>query len=171
MERISKDDTSLGQTGRLKSLLSLTVIPYLLSKLEDSLSASRQPVQRSPVNYSYIRFLYDIIVLLNWVLYTWGKSLTHSPILHLLGLKLKHGNADAGPGFSLTKIVEVAAFFIQFLEWWFNNESSQAQSVLSLPIPPPPHSTIMSQNPKLKHGECPLCRQQLKNECVLRVSG
>ena len=147
------------------------MLPYLLSKLEDYLSPSHQPGRRSPVNYSYIRFLYDMIVLFNWVLYTWGKSLTHSPILHLLGLKLKHGNADAEPGFSLTKLVEVAAFFIQFLEWWFTSQTSQAHSVLSLPIPPPPHSTILAQHPKVRPGQCPICGQQLKNECVLRVSG
>lgn len=123
------------------------------------------------INFSSIRFLYDLIVLVNWMLYTWGKSATHSPILHILGLKLKHSGDTSSPGISLTKIIEISAFFIQFLEWWFTNQSSQAKSMLSLPIPPPPHSIAQSQYSKTRVGACPICQQQWKNECVLRVSG
>lgn len=153
--------------------MSLTVLPYALAKLDDHYSEARQSNQHQfpAISYSSIRFLYDLIVLINWMLYTWGKSATHSPILHVLGLKLKHGGDHTSPGISLTKIIELSAFFVQFLEWWFTNQTSQAKSILSLPIPPPPHSTFQSKHPNTKQGKCPICQQTWKNECVLRVSG
>ena len=173
LERVGKDDCGLDLKGKIKSLLSLTVLPYALAKLDDYYSEARQSNQHQfpSISYSSIRFLYDLIVLINWMLYTWGKSATHSPILHLLGMKLKHGGDNTSPGISLTKIIELSAFFVQFLEWWFTNQTSQAKSILSLPIPPPPHSAAQTKHPKTKQGQCPICQQPWKNECVLRVSG
>ncbi|EFX83681.1 hypothetical protein DAPPUDRAFT_301589 [Daphnia pulex] len=173
LERVTKEDCTLNGKGSLHSLISLTILPYALSKLDAYFSERQQhnDQQRPVLNFSSIRFIYDLIVLVNWMLYTWGKSVTHSPILHLLGLKLKHGGDNSSPGISLTKIIELSAFFIQFLEWWFTNQSSQAKSMLSLPIPPPPHSIVQNQHSKPRIGVCPLCQQQWKNECVLRVSG
>ncbi len=171
LERVCKDDCSIDLRGRIKSLLSLTVLPYALSKLDEYFTNERRQSADPPhrfISYANIRFLYDSIVLLNWMLYTWGKSLTHSPVLHLLGLKLKHGGENVSPGISLTRIIELGAFFIQFLEWWFTNQSSQAKSMLSLPIPPAPHSVVQN---KTRPGVCPICQQTWKNECVLRVSG
>nr|SVE90675.1 EOG090X0AIN [Daphnia sinensis] len=172
LERVTKNDGRLNGRAKMCSLVSLSVLPYALSKL-DAYFSKRQPSnQQHPVmSFSSIRFIYDLIVLINWMLYTWGKSVTHSPVLHLLGVKLKHGGENSSPGISLTKIIEMSAFFIQFLEWWFTNQSSQAKSMLSLPIPPPPHSVVQNQNSKPRMGACPLCLQQWKNECVLRVSG
>jgi hypothetical protein len=171
LERVTKEDCSLNGKGTFHSLISLTVLPYALSKLDAYFSERQQNSSQHPLlNFSSIRFIYDLIVLVNWMLYTWGKSVTHSPILHLLGLKLKHGS-DNSSGISLTKIIELSAFFIQFLEWWFTNQSSQAKSMLSLPIPPPPHSIVQNQHSIPRTGVCPLCQQQWKNECVLRVSG
>ena len=157
----------------MHSLLTLTVLPYVLAKFDNFISERQQQTSERQLflSFSTLRFLYDLIVLSNWILYTWGKTLTHSPILHLLGLKLKHGSSASDQGISLTKIIELSAFFIQFVEWWFTNPTSQAKSVLSLPIPPPPHSVVQSQYPKTKLGVCPICQQQWKNECVLQVSG
>nr|SVE74344.1 EOG090X0AIN [Daphnia barbata] len=172
LERVMKDDHNLNGKTKIHSLISLTLLPYALSKLETYFSERQAPNQQhSMMSFSSIRFIYDLIVLINWMLYTWGKSLAHSPVLHLLGLKLKHSSDNSSPGISLTKIIELSAFFIQFLEWWFTNESSQAKSMLALPIPPPPHSVIQNQYSKPRAGACPLCQQQWKNECVLRVSG
>lgn len=172
LERVTKDDCNLNSKGKIRSLISLTVLPYALSKLDNYFSERRQLNRHHPIiNFSSIRFLYDLIVLVNWMLYTWGKSETHSPVLHILGLKLKHGDDNSSSGISLTKIIELSAFFIQFLEWWFTNQSSQAKSMLSLPIPPPPHSVAQSQHSKIRAGVCPICQHPLKNECVLRVSG
>ncbi|KZS12034.1 Peroxisome assembly protein 12 [Daphnia magna] len=172
LERVTKNDCRLNGKAKLCSLISLSVLPYALLKLDEYFSKRQPSTQQHPVmSFSSIRFIYDLIVLINWMLYTWGKSVTHSPVLHLLGVKLKHGGENSSPGISLTKIIEMSAFFIQFLEWWFTNQSSQAKSMLSLPIPPPPHSVVQNQNSKPRTGACPLCQQQWKNECVLRVSG
>jgi len=172
MERVMKNDSPLHRRGKFFSLLSLTVLPYILSKIDHYLLERQQTdLRQSFLSFSSIRFLYDVIVLLNWMLYTWGKTATHSPILHLLGIKLNHGSNDNDSGISLTKIIELSAFLIQFLQWWFTNPTTQAKSVLSLPIPPPPHSTITGTQHKTKPGVCPICDQKLKNECVLRVSG
>jgi len=172
MERIMKNDSPLHKKGKFFSLFSLTVLPYMLSKLDEYLSERQQPVPRQTfLSFSSIRFLYDGIVLVNWMLYTWGKTVTHSPILHMLGIKLSHGNSENDSALSLTKIIELSAFLIQFLQWWFTNPTSQAKSILSLPIPPPPHSKVTGAQYNTKPGVCPICEQKLKNECVLRVSG
>nr|SVE93781.1 EOG090X0AIN [Scapholeberis mucronata] len=173
LERVTLNDHNLSSKGKIQSLVSLTIVPYILAKLDGFFSnANQQQGQaRSVINFSSLRFLYDLIVLGHWMLYTWGKSVTHSPILKLLGLKLKHGGDNNTSTVSLTKMIELSAFFIQFLEWWFTNQSSQAKSMLSLPIPPPPHSSAQNQHSKIKAGSCPICQLPLKNECVLRVSG
>ena len=173
LERTLKNnDSPLRMKHKIHSLLSLTALPYTVAKLDDYVSQRLTNSRgRSLFSYSSIRFLYDMIVLINWMLYTWGKTPTHSPILHLLGIKLHHANNEDDSAITLTKVIELSAFLIQFLEWWFTNPTSQAKSMLSLPIPPAPQCVVGDDPMKIKPGVCPLCQQKLKNECVLRVSG
>lgn len=123
------------------------------------------------MSFSTVSYIYDLLALVNWILYTLGKSSSHTPLLRMLGVKLQHADESSSSSVSLTKIIEMSAFFIQFLEWWFNNQSTQAKSILSLPVPPAPHSKACEKSPKTKSGECPICHQPWKNECALRVSG
>lgn len=171
LERVTLSGDQLSLTDQIKSLLSLTLPSYIFSKIQNYLAKKDDGHTVRKLNFSTIRYLYDLLVLINWILYTLGKSSSHNPLLRVLGIRLQHADDSSDSGLSLTKVIEMGAFFVQFLEWWFTNQSTQAKSILSLPVPPAPHSKAWEKCPKAKTGECPLCRQPWKNECVLRVSG
>lgn len=74
-------------------------------------------------------------------------------------------------------MVEIGTFFIQFLDWWNNDENRARIMVASQSIPPAPH-TVTPQ--KVQNfvplgpsdiDKCPLCRQEFTNPTVISISG
>nr|SVE93165.1 EOG090X0AIN [Moina brachiata] len=171
LERVTNGGNPLSLKGKIKSLLGLTLPSYILNKIQEYLKGTDNAQTPRKLSFSTVCHVYELLALVNWILYTLGKSSSHTPLLRMLGVKLQHADESSSSSVSLTKIIEMSAFFIQFLEWWFNNQSTQAKSILSLPVPPAPHSKACEKSPKTKSGECPICHQPWKNECALRVSG
>jgi Pex2 / Pex12 amino terminal region. len=78
------------------SLLCLCVVPYLRAKLEDRvtqcqlLGPSRGWVQVLLRLHSAFHFLWEAVVLGNYLSYMSGRAASHSPLLRLAGVTLEY---------------------------------------------------------------------------------
>jgi len=70
--------------------------------------------------------------------------------------------------------VEIATFFIQCLEWWYNDDNRARITINSVRAPPAPHAANVQHFAKLLPSDinkCPLCRKGFRNPTVIAVSG
>lgn len=74
----------------------------------------------------------------------------------------------------VSRSVEMSAFFMQFLDWWYNEEESIH---VQAPVEPPPPPDLTSSKQRISSfpsGVCPLCRTSFDHSsqiAVLAVSG
>lgn len=90
------------------SLLCLCVVPYLRAKLEERvtqrqlLGPSQGWVQVLLQLHSAFHFLWEAIVLGNYLYYMSGRAASHSPLLRLAGVTLKYAvDQEQDPRFVL----------------------------------------------------------------------
>ncbi|KAK3587081.1 hypothetical protein CHS0354_014954 [Potamilus streckersoni] len=148
--------------------------------------------------YPYVHAGWEATILGYQATYMFGKSDWHSPLLHLSGCRLYHSlEEDLWSGqqssqikwkeanlliriqyifkylFNMTAIavstgLSVGVFFLQFLDWWYTNDTGAA-SLTALPIPEPPKRDM--EETHKKYGVCPICNRTRTNETALSVSG
>lgn len=79
-----------------KSLLCLTLIPYLRAKLEERVTqwqldgVSQGWPQAVLRLYSTVHFVWESFVLSNYVYYMSGRAVSHSPLLRFAGVTLQY---------------------------------------------------------------------------------
>lgn len=174
------------------SFLSIVLVPYMKAKGDQmmmnlSLSAESQAYKRNAVFvYKVLLATWQVATFVQYILYLSGKSQSHSLVLKLLGIylcykteqdykqELANRRCAVWPVFlqnAASYGLETFAFSLQALQWWFTEGTKQTVNSGSLPPPP-------QQSPSLKVGfdsdgtsACPICKQQLKIETVLLVSG
>lgn len=141
-------------------------------------------------SYPSCHFLWEMIGLCYYMAYAVNKVQYHSPLLHICGMQLVTSAEEDLPSnlweelakknYSLSVAwtlikncvscastsISIGAFFLQFLEWWYNKEGTKA-SFSSLPIPPPPAKRPLCVSSHL----CPLCRKLRENATALACSG
>ncbi|XP_070572133.1 peroxisome assembly protein 12-like [Ptychodera flava] len=67
--------------------------------------------------------------------------------------------------------LSVAVFFLQFLEWWYANESHRSAIALTaLPVPDPPKKFKVESLPA-DSSICPLCFRKRTNDTAISTSG
>ncbi|PSN38097.1 Peroxisome assembly protein 12 [Blattella germanica] len=167
-----------------RSLICLTLIPYLKAKLEERATKFRlEGVTQGWIQFllrlhSCMHFAWETYVLANYITYMSGRAESHSPLLRLTGVTLQYAADEEQDsklpllsarfaGYLLTRSLELGAFFMQFLQWWNSGDNMHA-SLMALPIPPPPEITPEG---KKFAGKCPICLQRRKIETALTVSG
>nr|XP_006822998.1 PREDICTED: peroxisome assembly protein 12-like [Saccoglossus kowalevskii] len=68
--------------------------------------------------------------------------------------------------------LSVAVFFLQFLEWWYTNESHRnSMALTALPVPSPPHNKTQLDSLPPDTLVCPLCHRRRTNDTTLSTSG
>ncbi|XP_045104989.1 peroxisome assembly protein 12-like isoform X3 [Portunus trituberculatus] len=144
-----------------------------------------------------VHFAWELLTLIFYVRYVIGKSKFHSPLLLMCGIQLAtlskedYEIIDAREenlvsfkkvrslqefsqwiveriGSSLMNSLEVGAFFLQFLEWFYTSNTTP-RSIIAQPIPPPPQ--VMGVPTSGSSTECPLCFKKRKQDTALSVSG
>jgi len=136
--------------------------------------------------YHYIR---ESTALFYHVLYICGRTEYPTPIYKLLSTtltysspqeivsisellrKLKDGSFHTGDGVQLlqrtfTRSLELGAFFLQFVQWW--NQENYYTNLTTLPVPPAPAVPDIAKSYK---GLCPICRKTRRIHTALSVSG
>lgn len=133
-----------------------------------------------------IATVYEMLRLYYIVSYTAGFAKVHDPLLKISGVELIYQNRNM-PGWKdiwrglissktstykvtlklflklVASSLEIGAFFIQFLSWWYSDES-KVGNLTKKPIPKPPHQNTRTVL-------CPICLRLRKNEVVLITSG
>ena len=131
--------------------------------------------------YPYLHLLYNLCHLVHFFRYTIGRSGYHSPFNRLAASQIVNLSTDrakemeerTGSGVAkaftsgLSVGLEIGAFFLQFLEWWYSSEG-KTRDLSSLPIPAPPPFDPRAESLR---GKCPICRAPRKNETLLQPSG
>ncbi|XP_053206187.1 peroxisome assembly protein 12-A-like [Panonychus citri] len=131
-------------------------------------------------NYPYIKALWEVSCLVYQIKYAVGKSSTHNPLYHLLGLRLIRADSKDLQGWRsnlssfilpLTKGIGIfltsSAMLIQFLDFWYSRENSRS-TFSNLKIPPAPKKRDLLNCPP---NYCPVCSQPRRNEALLKTSG
>ncbi|XP_045606855.2 peroxisome assembly protein 12 isoform X1 [Procambarus clarkii] len=149
--------------------------------------------------WPFVHFSWELLTLTFYIRYLIGKSRFHSPLLLLCGVRLENldkedyeiidmrtekllsfrsirGLQDLGQwlieriGSSLMNSLEVGAFFLQFLDWFYSS-SNTPRSLITQPIPPPPQTVGVQRIGGLKTENCPICLKTRRQDTVLSVSG
>ncbi|XP_042217256.1 peroxisome assembly protein 12-like [Homarus americanus] len=142
---------------------------------------------------------WELLTLIYYIRYLIGRSRFHSPLLLLTGVRLANLDKedyeiidaraeqllsftnvrslqDLGQwlmeqvGSSLMNSLEVGAFFLQFLDWFYSSGNTP-RSLMTRPIPPPPQTAGIQSISGLKTEDCPICFKTRKQDTVLSVSG
>ncbi|CAL8094143.1 unnamed protein product [Orchesella dallaii] len=158
--------------------------------------------------YPYLKALVGAVNLYYLLSFTFGYTEHHSATFRLLGMSLGYMSQDRykfmeaknaelwmaanwknpimvpqlmmrGLGESVLYAVEMGTFFIQFLEWWYNDDRKARVALASVPVPPAPHKahgrktevqSFVNLRPE-DMDKCPICRKQFKNPTAISVSG
>ncbi|KAK3083857.1 hypothetical protein FSP39_004225 [Pinctada imbricata] len=148
--------------------------------------------------YPYIHMSWEGSLLAFQVMYMFGKSRWHSPLIKASGVELRqhdmddmvteektdsidwsHASLKEKLNFSSFRVLNftaqtlstglsVGVFFLQFLDWWYASDTN-APSLMALPIPDPPQ--VNSDVAVPKSELCPLCLKIRTNDTALSVSG
>ncbi|KAB7504941.1 putative peroxisome assembly protein 12 [Armadillidium nasatum] len=141
-----------------------------------------------------IHMTMQLLTLFYYLRFLIGKSKIHSPLLYFIGVRLAtlseedQQKIDALSsrltyhnitsfrklwrwcfetfGWGLQNFLEVGAFFLQFLDWFYSSSTTRRTLFASNPIPPPPKQDL-DIDPRI----CPICLQEREQETALAVSG
>ncbi|XP_055535259.1 peroxisome assembly protein 12-B [Wyeomyia smithii] len=193
LTRVSNKKSSFNRIQKQCSLVCLVVAPYLNHKFERILHKWRNDNKNGKVIsvekhqltqlISFLKAVFEGLKLVYCISYLAGKSSTHSPGLWLMGLTLTYlpdeevswtfkdllsGHVTLAAMWStlLLRVLELSAFFLQFIEWW-QNEANMGD-LSKLPLPKAPESDLSSGKYRNK---CPLCLQKWIIPTVISVSG
>jgi len=160
---------TLGAREKLLSLLCLTVVPYLVVKMDrlylhlqeenDAMritwNSGKGPKSLGKllyfVIYPYIQSLWNGMKFIFRLRYLFGQTEYYSPLLWFAGVTLSRdlANEQSSP-LSVDSLwrrvvnsaLPISVFALKLIEWWYSTERSAAVRMMtSLPIPPPPPHT------------------------------
>lgn len=195
LKRVSCAGGPLNKDHRIKSLICLVLIPYVLSKLDSihsELLYENDDVvityERHKVKflffkiYPYLLTCWNMIKFIFQLRYLFNYSLYYTPLLWLSGIQLSRNLTDTQRSSSqsfiqslVSVILPVLLFTLKFIEWWYSPDKEEStRRVTQLPVPPPPppmkghsHGIPIPDNPIL----CPICLHPRRNPTCVTRSG
>lgn len=135
-------------------------------------------------SYRITKAVYEFSKIIQYILYLTKITKTHSVSLQLFQMSLKYAEPSDDETFSWTDLItgnfksstilsvflfrglELAGFFLQFLQFW-QNQSTQS-SIASLPTPIAPQKDV---NANKYLNICPMCLQGWKTPTAICISG
>lgn len=160
------DGKNIRTSQQVSSAAMLVLLPLVESKLKER-STHHESTQVEEWILKGFQ-VYKLVKTVNLFLYLTKYTLTHSPIFKFLGLNIRYPMEAAKEDKStmyILRSLEVLAFFLQFLQWWYAN--SEGKSIGGLTTPPP--KEFKSQTVKM--GICPICIQKIDNPTACSISG
>ncbi|XP_020800832.1 peroxisome assembly protein 12 [Drosophila serrata] len=113
-------------------------------------------------------------------LYLIKYASSHSPIFRALRLTLRYPSEPPREDqwtYLVLKMLEVLAFFLQFVQWWYSNDQRRkVGGTLLNPDPMPQQQRDLDLPEEVKQtmpkrGECPVCLLPLQTPTACSVSG
>lgn len=156
----------------------------LKEKLQEEVTTDDKLQLLALYSYRTARAAFEFAQILKYVSYLSGHSSTHSIQLMVSQMGLMHSQIDENPFrwadiFSgqikistvlstlMLRSLEFGGFFLQFIQWWQNDSSSQ-KSITQLPTPDAPK---LDENANKYQNTCPICFQSFVLPTVLSISG
>ncbi|XP_076339083.1 peroxisome assembly protein 12-like [Tachypleus tridentatus] len=168
-----KQKTSLSKKQIRISLFCLAIAPYIKTKLDKlfktlhekwTSARSQKKDVKEKVEFLYLRiypffhFIFECLLSHYIIMYAVGRCSYHSPFVRFSETELRTLTSEnrnirsweefphcitAGLAGALSMGLSVGAFFLQFLEWWYNQDNTPP-SLAPLPTPTPPRKVSAS---------------------------
>uniref|UniRef100_A0A1B6K936 Peroxisome assembly protein 12 n=1 Tax=Graphocephala atropunctata TaxID=36148 RepID=A0A1B6K936_9HEMI len=179
-------NTKLSDKAKYWSLICLVVLPYVSRKI-DKYVVELQTLRVGRVVNGCRRAAvasWQTVTLVQYLLYLTGRVAAHSPLLSAGNLSLQYCAEQPSQPFSwsecfsspracvklvsdsMTQGLQLAAFFLQCLQWYHSDQLSHDK--VSSFIPPPPEVAEVDGS---NSAVCPVCKEPCKIETVLMTSG
>ncbi|XP_005181826.1 peroxisome assembly protein 12 [Musca domestica] len=173
---LQRTHTTTGELlTRQQELISasvLTLLPYIERKL---LTRAQNHEAYAWEEYLLKLFnAYKASKAIHTFMYLIKYAGSHSPIFRALRLTLRYPATppkEDKATYIVLKLLEVLAFFLQFIQWWYSNDQRRkvgGSLVNPEPMEEQPDMLKKSNTPK---GDCPICLMKIDNATACSVSG
>ncbi|XP_030383694.1 peroxisome assembly protein 12 [Scaptodrosophila lebanonensis] len=176
---LQRTDTKTGEPltrpQQFKSATLLTLLPYIERKLK-ARSAHHEETFSWESHLIKLFHIYNASRAVHTFLYLIKYSASHSPIFRALRLTLRYPREPPTEDkwtYIFLKMLEVLAFFLQFVQWWYSNDQRRkVGGTLQNPEPMPERQLPDEVKKTLpKQGECPVCLLRIQTPTACAVSG
>lgn len=161
----------LSKQQQLLSATFLTFMPYLERKLKNR-NANHLDTTKWEKLILKAFYVYNASKAVNTFLYLTKYAVSHTPIFRLLGISLSYPAEPLTKSKTtsvIIKVVEMSAFLLQFIQWWYSDENRQkVGSTLKIPKPFKKSIELIDTT---KVGICPICIQKITTPTACITSG
>ncbi|KAH8266492.1 hypothetical protein KR044_008055 [Drosophila immigrans] len=159
----------LTRQQQFSSATLLTLLPYVERRLR-ARSAQHEDTYAWEQQLIKLFHLYNASKAVHTFLYLIKYATSHSPLFRALRLTLRYPSVPPQEDkwtYLFLKLLEVVAFFLQFIQWWYSNDQRRkVGGTLQNP-----EALCKEEQQPLKSGECPVCLMQLQTPTACAVSG
>ncbi|XP_075153667.1 peroxisomal biogenesis factor 12 [Haematobia irritans] len=163
----------LSRKQEVLSATLLTVLPLIERKLKTRV----QNDEASPWEEYVLKLfnVYKASKAIHTFMYLVKYAKSHSPIFRALQLTLRYPTQppkDDKTTYIVLKLLEVLAFFLQFIQWWYSNEQRRKiGGTLKNPKALEDEDWEATTKCETPIGECPICLMKIDNPTACSVSG
>ncbi|KAI8125670.1 putative peroxisome assembly protein 12 [Lucilia cuprina] len=162
----------LSKQQEIISASILTLMPYIERKLKTR--AQHEDISKWEEYLLNLFHAYKASKAVHTFMYLIKYASSHSPIFRALKLTLRYPNEppkEDKTTYVFLKLLEVLAFFLQFIQWWYSNE--QRRKVGGTLENPEPITVTEDSLKKCNTpaGDCPVCLMKIENPTACSVSG
>ncbi|XP_011199641.1 peroxisome assembly protein 12 [Bactrocera dorsalis] len=158
---------------KLISASILTLMPVLERHLKTR-SAHHEDISIWERHTLNVLRAYHASKAIHTFLYLIKYAGSHSPIFRALNLSLRYPNEppkDDKITYVFLKLLEVFAFFLQFIQWWYSNDQRRKiGGTLKNPVPFKNKPDMSRENIHPK-GDCPVCLMKIQTPTACSISG
>uniref|UniRef100_A0A1B0GBA3 Peroxisome assembly protein 12 n=1 Tax=Glossina morsitans morsitans TaxID=37546 RepID=A0A1B0GBA3_GLOMM len=169
--RTNSRGTLLNKKNQLLSATLLTSWSYTEKKLLNK--EQNRDISKWQKNLLNCLRIYKVVKSAHTVAYLMKYTNCHSPIFKMIGLALRYPNEIVNEDkitYIFLKLLEVTAFFLQFIQWWYYSEQKRKVGG-SLANPGPIKFEETPKKMSVIKGHCPICLMELSNPTACATSG
>lgn len=173
---LQRTDTVSGKLlNRQQEVISatiLTLMPYIERKLKTR--AQNQDISKWEEYILNLFHAYKASKAVHTFMYLIKYASSHSPIFRALKLTLRYPNEpfkEDKTTYIFLKLLEVLAFFLQFIQWWYSNDQRRKIGGTLQNPEPIPETEEMLKKCNVSAGNCPICLMTIENPTACSVSG
>ncbi|XP_037710796.1 peroxisome assembly protein 12 [Drosophila subpulchrella] len=165
----------LNRRQQFASATLLTFVPYVERKLRSRIARHEDtnPWEQRLLSSFHA---FHAAKAVHTFLYLVKYASNHSPIFRALGLTLRYPSEPPKEDqwtYLVLKMLEVLAFFLQFVQWWYSNDQRRKVGGTLVNPEAMPEKELPKEVQKTlpKRGECPVCLLPIQTPTACSVSG
>lgn len=162
----------LDRQQEVVSATILTLMPYIERKLKTR--AQHEDISKWEEYLLNLFHAYKASKAVHTFMYLIKYATSHSPIFRALKLTLRYPSEppkDDKTTYIFLKLLEVMAFFLQFIQWWYSNDQRRKVGGTLENPEPLPQTDEMLKKCNVPAGDCPICLMKIENPTACAVSG